>query len=271
MSTLESMRGWDGVAAGAVVFADGSIERVGDPHRIFELASLTKLYTAMAVLVAHEEGTLDLDEELSAGVTTADLLAHSAGVAPEERRWVAVPGSRRVYSTAAYDMIAEEISTRAAMPFAAYAHEAVAAPLGMAGIELVGSAGADATGSVDDMVRLASAWHRPTLIDPATHRRATTPHRPALAGVLPGYGRQDPNPWGLGVEIRGEKTPHWTGATNSPDTWGHFGRAGTFLWWDPAARDGQGLGLVVLTDRDFGPWAAAAWPPLADAVLATHH
>ena len=83
------MRGWDGVAAGAVVFADGSSERVGDPHRIFALASLTKLYTAMAVLVAHEEGTLDLDEELSAGVTTADLLAHSAGVAPEERRWVA--------------------------------------------------------------------------------------------------------------------------------------------------------------------------------------
>jgi hypothetical protein len=27
------------------------------------------------------------------------------------------------------------------------------------------------------------------------------------------------------------------------------------------------LGLVVLTDRDFGPWAADAWPVLADAVL----
>ena len=27
-------------------------------------------------------------------------------------------------------------------------------------------------------------------------------------------------------------------------------------------------GLVVLTDRPFGPWALEAWPPLADAVLA---
>jgi len=33
---------------------------------------------------------------------------------------------------------------------------------------------------------------------------------------------------------------------------------------DPVAH----VALAVLTDRDFGPWAAAAWPPLADAVLA---
>ena len=28
-----------------------------------------------------------------------------------------------------------------------------------------------------------------------------------------------------------------------------------------------GVGLVCLTDEPFGPWAAAAWPSLADAVL----
>jgi hypothetical protein len=28
-----------------------------------------------------------------------------------------------------------------------------------------------------------------------------------------------------------------------------------------------GIALAVLTDREFGPWAADAWPVLSDAVL----
>ena len=94
----------------------------------------------------------------------------------------------------------------------------------------------------------------------------TAPVFPDLPGVLPGYGKQDPNPWGLGVEVRGQKTPHWTSPDNSPTTWGHFGRTGTFVWFDPSAA----IGLVVLTDRDFDGWAVDAWPPLATAVLAEH-
>jgi len=86
---------------------------------------------------------------------------------------------------------------------------------------------------------------------------------PGLRGVLPGVGRMDPCDWGLGFEIRGRKSPHWTGSRNSPATFGHFGRSGTFLWVDPEA----GLALVGLTDREFGPWALDAWPALSDAVL----
>jgi CubicO group peptidase (beta-lactamase class C family) len=81
--------------------------------------------------------------------------------------------------------------------------------------------------------------------------------------VLPGFGMQDPNDWGLGFEIRGAKAPHWTGTRNSARTVGHFGQSGTFLWVDPDAR----LGLVALTDRDFDDWARTAWPELSDAVL----
>ena len=51
---------------------------------------------------------------------------------------------------------------------------------------------------------------------------------------------------------------------NSPRTFGHFGRSGTFLWVDPDA----GVALACLTDRDFGDWAKEAWPALSDAVLA---
>ena len=81
--------------------------------------------------------------------------------------------------------------------------------------------------------------------------------------MLPGYGRQTPNTWGLGPEIRDHKSPHWTGAKNSPDTWGHFGATGTFMWSDPAVE----VSMVVLTDRDFGDWALPLWPAVNDAVL----
>ncbi len=56
------------------------------------------------------------------------------------------------------------------------------------------------------------------------------------------------------------------GRRNSPATFGHFGRSGTFLWVDPVA----GLGVGCLTDRPFGAWAGEAWPALSDAVLAAY-
>lgn len=87
---------------------------------------------------------------------------------------------------------------------------------------------------------------------------------PGLKGVLPGYGLQNPNDWGLGFEIRGAKSPHWTGSSSSRRTFGHFGQSGTFLWVDP----GAGAACVALTDRDFGPWAIEARPPFTEAVLA---
>ncbi len=89
---------------------------------------------------------------------------------------------------------------------------------------------------------------------------------PGLAGVLPGFGRQNPNDWGFGVEIRDGKSPHWTGRRNSAQTFGHFGQSGTFLWVDPVA----GLVLAFLGDRPFGPWATSAWPALSDAVVVAY-
>jgi CubicO group peptidase (beta-lactamase class C family) len=83
-------------------------------------------------------------------------------------------------------------------------------------------------------------------------------------GVLPGFGRQEPNDWGLGFELRDRKSPHWTGDRNSERTFGHFGRSGTFLWVDPEL----GVALACLTDLTFGEWAVEAWPALSDAVLA---
>jgi len=104
----------------------------------------------------------------------------------------------------------------------------------------------------------------PTLVVAETLAEATRVAFPGLRGVLPGYGRQEPNDWGLDFELRDHQRPHWTGARNSPATFGHFGQSGTFLWVDPEAA----VACVVLTDRDFGGWAVQAWPAFTDGVLA---
>ena len=95
------------------------------------------------------------------------------------------------------------------------------------------------------------------------HSEATDVQFPGLSGVLPGFGSQRPNDWGLGFEIRDDKSPHWTGSANSGRTYGHFGQSGTFLWVDPQAD----LALVALADRNFGDWAYSRWPALSDEVL----
>ena len=103
----------------------------------------------------------------------------------------------------------------------------------------------------------------PALLADPTIEAMTSAYLPELIGVLPGYGRQTPNLWGLGPEIRGTKQPHWTGAGNSPATWGHFGQAGTFLWVDPIRE----MVLITLTDKPFGDWAVPLWPVFSDAVI----
>ncbi len=265
MSALDLIADWPVPhAAAARIAPDGTVETHGDADRPFALASITKLISAMAALVAHEEGTLDLDEPIvDNGSTTADLLAHTGGIAPDDGSALAPAHTRRIYSTASYDIIADQISRRSSMTFARYLLEAVLEPLGMSPRLLQGSAGAGANGSINDLVALARAWQQPLLVDQLTLTRALTVHLPALDGVLPGFGRQRPNPWCLGPERRGQKAPHWTSDSNSPLTYGHFGQAGTMLWIDPVAEQT----LIALTDRPFGSWAAAAWPILSSAVL----
>ena len=86
---------------------------------------------------------------------------------------------------------------------------------------------------------------------------------PGLDGVLPDFGRFSPLDWGLGVELKTTKQGHWTGSLTSPARSAISAAAGTFLWVDPAA----GVACAVLTTREFGDWAKAAWPVLSDAVI----
>jgi len=268
LAALDLLDGWESPNAAAGVIGGEGLEVLavrGDPTRASSWASVTKLATALATLVAVEDGLVGLDEEAGPpGATVRHLLAHASGLAFDEQRPLAAPGHLRIYSNAGFEALAAVVADRAGTPFDSYLAETVLQPLGMSATRLEGSAASGLVGPLDDLLRLGTELLAPTVVRPVTLRVATTVAFPGLAGVLPGFGRHDPMDWGLGFEVRDAKSPHWTGRRNSPATFGHFGRTGAFLWVDPVAR----CACAVLGGRDFGPWALTAWPALADAVLA---
>lgn len=266
MNSLQKIQSWPvDNAAAAVVSADGAVlGTVGDQDRRFRLASVTKLLSAYAVLISLDEGALELDQPAGPeGSTVRHLLAHSGGYDFAERTVRYAPGTRRLYSNAGFEVLGETLEEATGMAFADYLNEGVLLPLGMTSTALEGSPAAGAVSTAADLSRFAAELQAPTLTDPGRLDEATRVVFPGLTGVLPGFGRQKENDWGLGFEIRDSKSPHWTGANSSPATFGHFGQSGTFLWVDPQAR----AAAVCLTDRDFGPWAAEVWPPFTDGIL----
>jgi CubicO group peptidase (beta-lactamase class C family) len=254
-----------GVAAAAAIGSDGAVHRHGDTTAVLRIASITKLVAAWAVLVAVEEGALGLTDPLGPpGSTVRHVLCHASGLDFDTDRVVAPAGTRRIYSNTGYDLLAEHLSSCTGMDVGQYLDEAVLSPLAMTSSELRGSIAKDLWSNVEDLLRFTDEMVRPSLLHPDTVVDALSPQFPELAGVLPGWGPQHPCPWGLGPELRGAKSPHWTGATASPRTYGHFGGSGTLLWVDPDAH----VRCVALSDREFGDWALEAWPPFSDAVRA---
>jgi CubicO group peptidase (beta-lactamase class C family) len=265
VESLRAVDGWDvGVAAAGVVRGSEVIGTHGPRDAELPWASVTKLLTGLAMLVALEEGTVDLDELAGPpDATLRHLLAHASGLPVDGETPLTEPGRRRIYSNTGIETAARLLEERAEMPFADYFAQAVVGPLGLAG-RLAGSPAHAYRGPLDDLLALGRELLRPTLVAGETLTEATSVQFPGLTGVLPGIGRMEPNDWGLTFELRDAKSPHWTGTRNSERTFGHFGASGTFLWVDPEA----GVACGVLTDRRFGDWALEAWPPFSDAVLA---
>ena len=261
---LRQIDGWPANAAAGVVTHERRVAH-GPRRREFRWASVTKLLTAMATLVAAEEGIVDLDEPAGPeGATVRHLLAHASGLPFEGERPIARPGQRRIYSNVGFDLLGSLVAERAEMPFEHYLRAAVLAPLEMNGTRLDGRPSAGLRGPLEDLLLFAAELLEPRLVAGETLAEATTVAFPGLVGVIPDLGRFEPNDWGLGFELRDAKSPHWTGARNSERTFGHFGGSGSFLWVDPAV----GAACASLADLEFGDWAKDAWPRLSDAVLA---
>lgn len=265
VDALRQIDEWDvPFAAAGVTRSDGTVAVRGDTRRVVRLASVSKPVTALAVLVAAEEGVLDLDEPAGPpGATVRHLLAHASGLPFDGGAPIAPPGRRRIYSNEGFAVLGAVLEARAEMPFAGYVRAAVCEPLAI-GLDPDGHPGAGMHASLEDVLALGRELLGPTLIAPETLAEMTAVQFPGLDGVLPDFGRFTPLDWGLGVELKDGKEPHWTGTRSSARTFGHFGGSGTFLWVDPDA----GIACGCLTTREFGDWAKESWPRLSDAVLA---
>ena len=266
MDALRRIESWPSEhSAAGVASPGGALAVAGDTEHEFAFASVTKLLVAYATLVAAEEGSVELDDPAGPdGSTLRHLLAHASGLGPDGDV-LSAPERTRIYSNAGINLLAREVEERTGIAFADYLAEAVLGPLEL-GAELRGAPAEGMVGTVDDLLAFGRELLDPRLISRETLDEATSVQFPGLKGVLPGFGRMEPNDWGLGFELRDGKSPHWTGSRNDPGTFGHFGSkrgSATFLWVDRAA----GLACAGLADVDFGPWAKEAWPTLADAVL----
>jgi CubicO group peptidase (beta-lactamase class C family) len=259
---LAEVDGWEpSTVAVGVTDVDATLATHGPTGEVLAFASLTKPLAAYAVLIAVRDRFLHLDEpagpKADEGATVRHLLAHASGLPMDEGGVMTTrPGTRRIYSNLGYDVLGDLVAERTGHPFPEHLDHEVLAPLGMRSTSLDGSPAADARGTVDDLLRFARELLTPTLLDDDLHEEATAIAFPGLDGVVPGYGRQDPCDWGLGLEIKGSKDPHWTGDALDPTTFGHFGRSGSFLWVDPTRR----LAAAELADQDFDRWAKEAWP-----------
>ncbi|HVB01745.1 MAG TPA: serine hydrolase domain-containing protein [Acidimicrobiales bacterium] len=257
--------GADHVAA-AVVGRSGDIVGLrGDLEFHFPLASVTKLLTAMSIFVAVEEQTLAFSDPAGPnGSTVRHLLSHASGLSQHDRKIaLAVPGAKRIYSNVGFEVLGDYLAERSEIAFEEYLTTGVLAPLSMDSTTCLGSAAAAGASTIGDVAKFIKELLNPSLVSYSLMEEATSVAFPGLAGVVPGFGRQDPCDWGLGFEIKSSKYPHWTGEDNSERSYGHFGQSGTFVLIDPAA----GFGIGLLSDRRFGPWSAEAWPPFCDAVF----
>ncbi len=247
----------------AVVTSSGTVTH-GDIDRDYRIASVSKLLTAYATLVAVEEGITSLDAHVGQeSCTLRHLLAHSGGYPFEGTQPVNAPGRKRIYSNTGYDMIASHIERCSSLPFARYLRESVCEPLGMVNTVLAGSAAKDVHSTARDLTAFVTEMRAPALLARDTWMNATAPHFAELDGIVPGVGRFSPCWWGLGPELKGHKHPHWLGERNSASTFGHFGGAGTFVWIDPVAD----IGCVMLSDLGFDDWGLTYWPPFNDAIV----
>lgn len=277
MGALDRIDDWPVPTASACIVnvingAPSTITVHGNSTNQFRIASLSKVITSLAIMVAVEEGSVSLDQSMVSpgvpeGCTMRHLLAHTSGLPFDGSDAIAPLETRRIYSNTGIELAAAETERRTGIAFGDYLLEAVIEPLELQHTELRGSPAYGIWSTVDDMAVLLGELLRPSLIASSTHAEMTSVQYPTLDGIVPGIGAFHPCPWGLGVELHGDKHPHWMGSTNSPATFGHFGGAGTMMWADPRSN----VALTALTDLPFDQWSDVAprlWRELSDAVIA---
>lgn len=135
------------------------------PQAVFRLASVSKVFTAAAVLILAEKGRLGLDDPVSRYITDypwkkgiptlRDLLGHTSGIhdyldRPDNMRWVRgeytvkelidsfkdrdpdfAPGERMAYSNSNYILLGAILEKVTGLPLSAAVQDLVLRPLGL--------------------------------------------------------------------------------------------------------------------------------------------
>ena len=265
MSTYPTQAKFDFETAVAVSDATHVLSIDGPQDRVFEWKSVTKTLASWATLIAVDRGHVSLDDDAGPdGSTLRHLLAHTSGL-PFEDGPTQSPERRRVYSNLGFDVLADHVAKAVGTDFDTWVTSSVLEPLELNDVTLTGSAAHGARGTIIDLLGFALEMLRPTLISAELAKDATSVQYPHLPGVLPGFGNQQDNDWGLGLEIRDHKSPHWTAPQASPQTFGHFGQSGSFVWVDPSAD----LTAVFLGEKSFTyDVHGTLWPDLNAEILA---
>ncbi|MGX4706666.1 serine hydrolase domain-containing protein [Actinotignum schaalii] len=248
-------------ALGVIDGAGRTTFSYGNTQEIYPYMSVTKLLVAWATLIAVERGLADFDDPAGPpGSTVVHLLAHASGLPEEEGPARAGVEEKRIYSNYGFEVLGDYLEKRTGILIQNWVRQVVIEPLRLSSVAVEASPAYSAVGNLRDLARFAGELLRPRLISTGLARYATTVHFDGLPGLLPGYGWQRNNTWGLGMEIRGEKDPHWTGPSFSPRTFGHFGQSGSFLWVDPEL----GKAGVFLGAQPFGREHRKFWPALTE-------
>jgi CubicO group peptidase (beta-lactamase class C family) len=212
---------------------------------------------------------------------------------------IAGPGVRVGYSNIGYALAASVVERVTDRPFPAALAELVLEPLGIEGYlgsepprEVCAIGGQQSEHVGTDLEPYNSAFWR-SLALPYGQMVATMDAALALvrafAGLPDGFLRAQTRaeatrdqvgevgggfwppliwprcPWGLGVELRGDKRPHWTPTTQSAGSFGHAGASGCVAWVDKAA--GVSWAVHGLCSIETG-WALDGLPRVGEAVLA---
>ncbi len=263
-TTFAATDGFPHTALVGVTGPERTLAAQGDPHTALALASVSKPLSAWGALIAVERGLVDLDEPAGPeGSTLLNLLDHTSGLPFEGDQTQAAPGTRRIYSNSGFDALGAHIADAVGMDFSDWMTREVTLPLGLTDIDVTGRPSAGYTASIADLLVFGREVLRPTLIPAALRDLALMVSRPGLRGVVPGYGSFDDNQWGLGFELKGAKSPHWLSDTLPPETAGHFGGQGSFLFVD-RSRD---LAAAFLSGVAFGDEHKRIWPPLTAEIV----
>jgi CubicO group peptidase (beta-lactamase class C family) len=254
--------GWAGSLAYVVVrLSGGRVERVaevGDLDAVRPWASISKMAVGLAFGVEMDWGHHAYGEPAGPqGANFANLLSHSSGLGLEEGDPRVPIATKRVYSNYGVDLAVSAIVGEN-QP-AEWLDYRVFSPLGMRTTVLLDRPSSGVSGSTNDLATMAIAWLRGDGIATATRDRLIHPYLPDLSGIVPGFGRFSPCPWGLGPEVRGDKS-HWMGDW-LPSSFGHFGKSGSLLLLNVE----EGIGVAATTTEPFGGWAVALWPKWTSA------